>query len=308
MGERRRVAAIVGPTAVGKTEVSVSVAESLGAEIVSMDSMQAYRRMDIGTAKPSRDLQERVTHHLIDVFDPGDDVTVAEFQALAREAIEDITERGLVPLLVGGSGLYFRAVVDDLRFPPQSQELRASLEREADDVGSERLHARLRDLDPAAASKMEPGNTRRIVRALEVIELTGRPFSDNDSWDRYESRYDLTVAGLGLDRQTLYERIAARADRMLAEGLVEEARALDQAGLGRTARQALGYRQVLDSPPDVSAAELRDGIVRATKRFARRQESWFRSDPRIRWFDAAPKDLAEALSEHFRNAPHGAED
>ena len=303
MGERTRVAAIVGPTAVGKTDVSLQVAEVLSAEIVSTDSMQAYRGMDIGTAKPTPAQRQLIAHHLVDVFDPSEDVTAAQFQTLARAAIEDIDRRGHLPLLVGGSGLYFRSVVDDLRFPPRSGEVRASLEREAEEMGAERLHARLRELDPAAASKMEPGNARRVVRALEVIELTGQPFSENDSWERFESRYDLTVAGLELDRQVLYDRIAARVDRMLADGLAREVHALARTGLGRTARQALGYRQILEAPVDAAADELREGIVRATKRFARRQESWFRSDPRIRWYDAGRDDVGERLTELFHGSP-----
>ena len=299
MTERLRVAAIVGPTAVGKTEVSIEVADAIGAEIVSMDSMQAYRGMDVGTAKPSLDQRRRVPHHLIDVFDPADDVTVARFQALARAAVDDISRRDRLPLLVGGSGLYFRSVVDDLRFPPRSERIRSSLEREADELGAGALHARLEKLDPAAAAMMEPGNARRIVRALEVIELTGRPFSDNDGWDRFDSRYDLRVAGLELQRDDLYARIAGRVEKMLQEGLLSEVRSLQGGGFGPTAGQALGYRQVLEAAPDAALGDLRDEIVRATKRFARRQESWFRADPRIRWFDAGAPELRERLVAYF---------
>ena len=299
MPASRRVAAIVGPTAVGKSEVAVAVAERLGAEIVSVDSMQAYRGLDAGTAKPPPHLRARVPHHLVDVFDPAHEVTVAEFQDHARGAIAEITDRGRLPLLVGGSGLYFRAVVDDLDFPPSEPAVRASLEEEAEQVGPERLYERLRTLDPPAARRMEPGNTRRIVRALEVIALTGRPFSDNDAWERYESRYELVVAGLELPRDVLYERIADRVDGMLAAGLIEETRALAKRGLGRTARQALGYRQILDAAADATRQQIRDDIVRATKRFARRQESWFRADPRARWFDAGAPGVAEEVTGLF---------
>ncbi|HWC13370.1 MAG TPA: tRNA (adenosine(37)-N6)-dimethylallyltransferase MiaA [Actinomycetota bacterium] len=288
-----RVAAIVGPTAVGKTEVSVQVAERLDAEIVSVDSMQVYRGLDIGTAKVDAATRRRVPHHLIDIRPPDVDVTVAEFQRLARAAIADIHGRGWLPLLVGGSGLYLRAVVDDLRFPARSPRVRAALEAEADDVGAESLHARLAALDPAAAARIEPGNARRTVRALEVIEVTGRPFSDNTSWEEHRSIYDLRVAGLSLDRPRLYDAIAGRVDTMLEQGLVDEARKLAP-HIGRTARQALGYRQILDHP-DADEADVRDAIVRATKRFARRQESWFRSDPRVVWFDASNLALQEQL-------------
>ncbi len=275
-----KVAAIVGPTASGKTELSIAVAETLDAEIVSLDSMQVYRKLDIGTAKATPEQRERVPHHLIDVLDPSQDLTVAWFQSAARSAIDDISARGRLPLLVGGAGLYWRAVVDDLRFPPRDPAIREDLETEAEDVGPAALHARLLELDPQAAARIDPANTRRIVRALEVIAVTGRPFSDNRSWDAYESIFDLAVAGLAWSRETLYERVEARVDEMLRSGLIAEARGND---LGPTARQALGYRQILDSPTD----DVRDEIVRATKRFARRQLSWFRPDTRIAWFDAS---------------------
>ena len=294
-----RVCALVGPTAVGKTGAALQVAESLAAEIVSVDSMQVYRGMDIGTDKATPEMRARVPHHLLDLCDPGHDETVAEFQQRARAAIEDIGRRGRVPLLVGGSGLYFRAVVDDLDFPPRSPEVRASLEERVEEMGAEALHARLAEIDPVAASRMEPNNARRIVRALEVIELSGRPFSANTAWERYESRYDLAVAGLERPREELYARIEGRVDRMLERGLVDEVRRLEGPGLGATARQALGYKQILDAGFDASVDELRDEIVRATKRFARRQLSWFRSDPRVAWFDASDPGLAERLKAFF---------
>lgn len=286
---RTRVAAVVGPTAVGKTELSLELARRLDAEILSVDSMQVYVGMDIGTAKLAAAERASIPHHLIDIQPPGYDLTVAEFQPLARAAIAEISSRGKLPLLVGGSGLYLRAVVDDLEFPARSQEVREQLEADAEKLGAEALHARLAELDPKAAARIEPGNARRTIRALEVIEITGRPFSDNDAWERYESRYDLRIAGLRRDRDDLYARIEARVDKMLAEGLVEETHGLD---LNRTAKQALGYRQVVESDPTA----LRDDIVRATKRFARRQESWFKADPRIRWFDAAAPDLLDEVA------------
>lgn len=293
---RTRVAALVGPTAVGKTELSLQLAEWLDAEIVSIDSMQVYKGMDIGTAKVSSDEQARVPHHLLDVRDPEHDLTVAEFQALAREAIAEIAERGKLPLLVGGSGLYLRAVVDELEFPARSGEVREQLEAEAEKLGAEALHARLQELDPKAAARIEPGNARRTVRALEVIELTGRPFSENDAWERYESIYALRLAGLTRDRADLYARLEQRVDRMLDSGLVAEVRQLEPR-MSRTARQALGYRQVLESDP----SNLRDDIVRATKRFARRQESWFKSDPRVEWFDAARPDLLDEVARYLES-------
>jgi len=290
-----RVVGLVGPTAVGKTELSLDLAERLGAEIVSVDSMQIYRGMDIGTAKADAAQRARVSHHMLDLFEPARELTVAEFQERARAAIEDITARSRTPLLVGGSGLYMRAVVDELRFPPRSPEVRSVLEEEAEERGAEALHARLGALDPAAAAKIEPGNARRTIRALEAIELTGRPFSENDSWETYESIYDLRLAGVTRPRAELYERIVRRVDDMLARGLVDEAKVLAAGGMSRTARQALGYRQILDAP-DAPVGQVRDEIVRATKRFARRQESWFKADPRIRWFDASAPDLEDEIA------------
>jgi len=290
---RVKVLAIVGPTATGKSALAVDVAEKIGAEIVSVDSMQIYRRLDAGTAKPPPELLRRVPHHLIDLFEPSHPLTVAEFQQRARAAIEDVARRGNLPLLVGGSGLYYRAVVDELDFPPTDESVRSALESEAEELGAAALHERLRNLDERAAAKIEPGNVRRIVRALEVIELTGRPFSENSaSWDGYESRYELRAAGLGLDRAQLRERVAARVDDMLAAGLVEEARTLNaDASLSRTARMALGYRQVLDADEAGGVSDTRESIVQATMRFARRQDAWFRADPRIVWFDASEPEL-----------------
>ncbi|MDQ3981315.1 MAG: tRNA (adenosine(37)-N6)-dimethylallyltransferase MiaA [Actinomycetota bacterium] len=293
-----KVAALVGPTAVGKTEASLRVAEELGAEIVSVDSMQIYRGMDVGTAKPTPAERERVPHLLIDLLDPAHDLTVAEYQELGRAAIEDISARGRLPFLVGGSGLYFRALVDDLDFPPRSEEVRRNLELEAEETGAAALYERLRDADPVAAARIEPGNVRRIVRALEVVEITGGRFSDNITWDTYESRYELAVAGLERDRNELRRRIEDRVAAMLDAGLVAEAEEVRRRGAGRTASQALGYRQIFES----SGADLRERIATATGRFARRQFAWFKADPRVRWFDAAEPGLHDRLVAYFRRA------
>lgn len=299
---RQRVAALLGPTAVGKSRIAVDVAEALGAEIVSVDSMQIYKGMEIGTDQPTADLRARVTHHLIGEKDPGEELTVAEFQQRGRKAIETIVARSRLPLLVGGSGLYFRALVDDLEFPPRAEDVRARLEDELESAGPQLLYERLQSVDPDAAARIEPQNARRIARALEVIELTGRPFSEGYQWDRYESRYELAVAGLKRDRSDLYSRIESRVEDMVDAGLVEEAIALERLGPSRTARQALGYRQIYER----SGAErhktqetVRD-IVTATKKFAKRQEAWFRADPRIRWFDASDPDVNASLVAFYR--------
>jgi tRNA dimethylallyltransferase len=295
-----RVAAIVGPTAVGKSAIGLEVARRLEAEIVSIDSMQIYRGMNIGTDKATDEMREVVAHHLLDVRDPTDDVTVADFQGIARAAISEISARGRLPLLVGGSGLYFRAVVDDLHFPPRDERVRQALQEDATQNGPAVLHERLMEVDPVAAARIEPGNTRRLVRALEVISLTKRPYSDNDVLSRHESIYTLAAAGLTRTRSDLYDRIVERVRSMLEAGLVEEVCDLYARGLARTPSQALGYRQVL-AEPLASSDELGDVIVRATKRFARRQESWFRSDPRVRWFDAAQPGIGATLESFFRS-------
>jgi tRNA dimethylallyltransferase len=297
--QRINVAAIVGPTAVGKSSIGLEVAEALDAEIVSVDSMQVYRGMDVGTDKPTPEMQARVPHHLLDAFPASHELTVSEFQSRARAAIADIAARGRLPLLVGGSGLYFRAVVDDLRFPPRSPDVRRELEEEAEAQGPEALHARLARLDPEAAAKIEIANARRTIRALEVIALTGRPFSENDSWETYESIYNLAVAGLGRERAMLNDRIERRVSEMLQSGLVDEVRRLGRVGMSRAASQALGYRQVLKTGAGASEVSLREEIAAATKRFARRQESWFRADPRVVWFDASQPRIAEALTSFF---------
>jgi tRNA dimethylallyltransferase len=294
------VGAVVGPTAAGKSEVAVDVAERMNGAIVSVDSMQIYQAMDAGTAKPGPHLTKRVPHHLLDVFDPSHPLSVAEYQRLGRAAIEGISASGRLPLLVGGSGLYFRAIVDDLVFPPRSPEVRTRLEREIERVGPRALHARLFEADPDAAARIEPTNARRTVRALEVIEITGRPFSANArTWRTYASRYRIAVAGLAWSRSALYARIDERVQRMIEGGLIEEAHALGASGMSATARQALGYRQVLEAPAGASVEDLRQAILRATKRFARRQEAWFRADPRVVWFDAGSEAIVDEVTDHL---------
>ena len=294
-GGTRRVVAIVGPTAAGKSALSIALAHELGGEVVNADSMQLYRGMDIGTAKLTPAEREGVPHHLLDIWEVTEPASVAEYQRLARAAIDDILARGRVPLLVGGSGLYVRAVLDEFEFPGTDPQLRARLEAELAAVGPARLHERLRAVDPAAAARILPSNGRRIVRALEVIELTGRPFAA--ALPKPRPVYDAVQIGVDLDTGTLDERIAARVDRMWAAGLVEETRALVARGLraGRTASRALGYQQVLRFlDGEITEAEAYKETIRATRRFVRRQRSWFRRDPRIIWLDGAQPDLVTA--------------
>ncbi len=287
------VLALVGPTGAGKTSVSLAVAPGLRAEIVGVDSMQVYRGMDVGTAKASAEERRRVPHHLIDIADPGKPFSVAAFQGAARAAVDAILLRGRVPLLAGGSGLYYRAVVDDLEFPPTDPSLRRSIEgRDPAD-----LAATLRARDPDAAGRIDPANVRRVVRALEVMELTSRPFSEfRTAWDRYDSRYDLVAAGLLVAAEDLTPRIAARVDRMIAAGLIDEVRRLLETGFrsALTASRAIAYPEIVAHiDGSITLHEAREQIVRNTRRYARRQMSWFRADPRIRWFDASVMARAE---------------
>jgi tRNA dimethylallyltransferase len=291
-----RVVAVVGPTATGKSDLGIALALRLGGEVVNADSMQLYRGMDVGTAKLAAADRQGVPHHLLDVWDVSEPASAAEFQRLARAAIDGILARGRVPVLVGGSGLYVRAALDPLEFPGTDPAVRARLEGELATAGAGALHGRLSALDPAAAVGILPSNGRRIVRALEVIELTGRPFTA--TMPRYEAVYD--AVQVGLDRADLDGRIDERVDRMWRLGLVAEVRALAARGLreGRTASRALGYQQVLAAlDGGCTEEEARVETQRATRRFARRQRSWFRRDPRVRWLDAAdPGLLAAALS------------
>ena len=284
------VLALVGPTAAGKTEIALEVAERLDAEVVSADAMLVYRGMDIGTAKPTPAERARVPHHLVDLVDPGEEFSVARFQPLARAAIADVLARGRVPLLVGGSGLYFHAVVDEFVFPPTDPAVRARLEAQADEAGLPALYGRLATADPAAAARIQPGNLRRTVRALEVMELTGRPFSSfRAAMDDPVSRYRLTVLGLDPGPELLRARVAERVAAMAEAGLAEEVRRLAGRPLSRTARQALGYKELLDAMDQgTPLPEALAAVVRRTRAYARRQLAWFRRDPRVRWSTLPP--------------------
>jgi tRNA dimethylallyltransferase len=288
------VLAIVGPTASGKSAVAVEVARLLGrAEIVGTDSMQVYRGMDIGTATPTVAEQGGVPHHMLDVWPMDHAVSVAEFQTRARAAIDDVRARGALPIVVGGSGLYVSAVLDDLAFPGTDATVRARYEEELAEVGAEALHARLAAVDPEAASSILPTNGRRIVRALEVIELTGEPFVAR--LPEPVEVYPTVRVGLDIERAALDARIAERVSVMWERGFVEEVRALRADGLTATptASRALGYSQVLAYLDGESTEEqARQETIDATRRFARRQQRWFRRDRRITWLDYSSPGLA----------------
>lgn len=297
--ERTPVLAVVGPTATGKSDLAVALAARLDGEIINADSMQLYVGMDIGTAKLPIAERGGIPHHLLDIWPLAKSAAVAEYQRRARAEIVAISARGRLPILVGGSGLYLRGALDHLDFPGESPEIRARLHAELEQLGPAALHARLAERDPAAAAAILPSNGRRIVRALEVIELTGRPFIAR--MPAFESVY--RTVQLGLDRDDLDERVQLRVDRMMAHGFLDEVRRLLPAGLrgSPTAAKALGYQQllaVLDDDGNVTG-DLSEAIaltVRGTWRFVRRQRSWFRRDSRIHWLDGAAPDLvAQAL-------------
>jgi tRNA dimethylallyltransferase len=293
----QRNASLVGATASGKSALALALARAdPGWELVSVDSMQVYREMDIGTAKPTPAERAEVPHHLIDLLDPSEEATVAWFQAEAKRAVADIERRGRRALLVGGTGLYHRAVVDDLTIPGEYPDVRVTLEAEPDTVA---LHRRLAVADPAAAERMEPTNRRRVVRALEVTLGSGRPFSSFGPGLRRYPDSPFLLLGLSLPSATIGRRIASRYDEQLAAGFLAEVDRLRSrpAGLSRTARQALGYRELLDHLDGrCSLDEAMELAVRRTRRFARRQRAWFRRDPRIRWIEGAePTDALPEL-------------
>lgn len=294
MSEPREPIVIVGPTAAGKSSLALALAGRVpGAEIVSSDAMAVYRGMDIGTAKPTPSEREGVPHHVIDVADPTDDYTVSRFQADAGRAVSDIETRAGTVVVVGGTGLYVRAIVDDFTVPGRFPEVLAELEQEPDDGV---LHDRLTALDPAAAAKILPGNRRRILRALEVTVGSGQPFSSFGPGVDHYGPTRFRLAGLEIDRDEMDQRIAQRYRRQLDEGFLDEVETLLDGGWSRTAGQALGYKELADHlRGEHTLDEALELAVKRTRRFARRQQRWFRRDPRITWFPALAPDLVDRV-------------
>lgn len=292
-----KVISIVGPTASGKTGLGIALAKKLvergvHAEIINADAYQMYRHMDIGTAKASAQEQAEVPHHLLDIIDPEETMTVARFQDLARKCIRELQSRGVRPILVGGSGLYARAAVDDITFPGTDESVRAALEERERKEGAGALFAELQRKDPVAAAHMDARNPRRTIRALEVIELTGKPYSA--TLPRYKYVIDCVQIGLDLQREDLDKRVNLRTQLMREQGFVEEVRAI-RGRLGVTAARALGYQQIMDYLDGVwSEDEAFEDIAQKTRRLARKQMGWFGRDARIHWLDALRSDLADA--------------
>jgi tRNA dimethylallyltransferase len=301
---RPRVIAIVGPTAVGKSALAEALAVDLGGEIVSADSMQVYRGMDIGTAKPPAAFRA-VTYHCVDIVDPGTPYSAALFQRDARAAIEGVARRGAVPVLVGGTGLYVRAAIDEMEFPAgdTASPMRAAIEAALEARGPAGLHALLAERDPASAALIHPNNTRRVVRALEMLEGDGVTYAAQAAgFAERRAHYPASVLGLTMEREALYERVNARVDRMIVEGLVCEVRGLLDAGFraALTSAQAIGYKEltpVVDGTADLGEAIA--SIKQASRRYAKRQMTWFRADPRVKWLDVTHLSQAETL-EHAR--------
>lgn len=298
MSDSANLIAVIGPTASGKSDLGVALAERLGGEVVNADASQLYRGMDIGTAKMPLEQRRGVPHHQLDVLEVTEEASVAAYQRDSRRDIDSILDRGHVPVLVGGTGLYVRAALDVLDIPPTDPGVREHFERRAATEGILALYSLLRQRDPNAAANILPSNERRVIRALEVIELTGRPFSA--TMPRREFLRPTVMLGLDADRGVLDQRIDRRTRAMWDDGLVDEVRALDATGFrdGRTASRAIGYAQVLRQlDAELTEAEAIEDTARATKRLARRQFSWFRPDPRITWLPHDASDLVDCALE-----------
>ena len=301
-----KLIALVGPTAVGKTAVGIALAGRLNGELISADAVAVYKRLDIGSAKPTKDEQARVRFHLLDVAEPEDDFTMTDFERLADAAIADIRSRGKLPILLGGTGLYVRAVTAQLSIPaaaPQP-EFRAARWAEVEVHGVPWLHAQLAVIDPPSAAKIQPMDGKRIIRALEVFEITGQPMSAFHTPEGVHGILKPGVQILGLDREreALYERIDSRVDQMLAEGFADEVRGLLEAGISREAKSmgSLGYRHLVQFLCDgVTLEDASAMIKRDTRRYAKRQLSWFRNDPAVNWTNIKEGDSAQTIAERL---------
>jgi tRNA dimethylallyltransferase len=298
---------ICGATATGKSELAVELAKELKGHIVNADSMQLYKGMDIGTAKLSVEERQGIPHHLIDVLSVKEEASVAQYQIDARSIIDQLLEQSIPAIVVGGTGLYIKAILDDLNFPDTDPEVREKIAKQAEELGADVMHARLEKLDPAAAAAIPKENVRRVVRALEVIELTDRPYTANLPRVGSTKYPGARQYGLVMERETLQERIDLRVERMWEQGLIREVRDLMNEGLldGRTAQAALGYAQVIKFAQGLMTEdEAKEETKRATRQYARRQETWFSRDERITWIKKAP--VAELVERVISSTMSGA--
>jgi tRNA dimethylallyltransferase len=306
---KRKILAIVGPTASGKTKLSIIVAEKIGGEIISADSRQVYRYMDIGTAKPSKEERERVKHYFIDELNPDEEFNAGVFGERGREIIEDIFSRGKVPIVVGGSGLYVKSLIDGFfEGPAGDWELREILYRKAERLGKGALYEELKKVDPASAEKIHPNNLKRVIRALEVYYLTGKPISQLQSEMKPEINFETVQIGLNWDRKKLYKRIEERVDMMIEQGLIEEVKRLRELGYDKNlnALQTVGYKEVFDYLDGIISYDRMIYLIkRNSRRYAKRQLTWFRQDKRIIWIDVDERtdfnELADKVIDIYKS-------
>ncbi len=286
---KQKLIVLIGPTAVGKTQTSIELAKAFQAEIISGDSMQIYKGMDIGTAKITEEEMSGIPHHLIDIKNADESFSVAEFQRMVREKISDIHSRGKLPMIVGGTGLYIQSVLFDYHFTetPGDEEYRKELERQAEEYGKERLHAELVKIDPDAARSIHPNNIRRVIRALEIFHCTGKTMSEYQKEQQHELLYDTAIVGLTMDRDRLYERINYRVELMMKAGLLEEVKRFYDSGLRDVQSiQAIGYKELYDYfDGKVTEQEAVENLMQNSRRYAKRQLTWFRNKMDVKWFD-----------------------
>lgn len=296
-----KVLVILGPTAIGKSKLAIELAKRLNGEIISADSMQVYFGMDIGTAKPSKEELEEVPHHLINIISPDRNWSVSDFVSNARSIIEDVIKRGKLPIVVGGTGLYLNALVEGYSFPliEANKDIRERLEGEAKAYGSLHLYERLKKVDPDAAEKIHYNDLKRIIRALEVFELTGKPISKAQSKDEESLPYELVIVGLDMDRKKLYEKIEKRIDQMVKSGLIDEVQGLIKEGYNKdlTSMQAIGYKEVAEHlHGKYTYDELINILKQNTRNFAKRQMTWFRRFKNVNWYDVEKLELGSIIN------------
>lgn len=300
--EKQKVLVVIGPTAVGKTKLSIELAKRYNGEIISGDSMQVYKTLDIGTAKITKEEMDGVVHHLIDIKEPTEEFSVAEFQKLVREKIDEITRRGKLPIIAGGTGLYINAVLQDYQFAESEKdmELRASLEQLASEIGGEQLHQKLVELDPKTAETIHPNNTRRVIRALEVYYTTDQTVSEIQSKQKEENLYNSLIIGLTMDRELLYSRINQRVDLMMEQGLLEEVKGLFEQQIYSQAVRGIGYKEIYDYlEGKATLEEAVEQVKQNSRRYAKRQLTWFRNKMDVEWFDLTTSVLQSTDTKVF---------